>query len=102
MNDISERLAQAIEFIKRNGYAKNRVEISKKLGVTSSTLSMATNGFRDPTVDLMVKLCDNYPINLDWLRKGEGSMIKGARELELLRRIDELENRIKELVKKQN
>ena len=99
MCELSSRLKEAVEFIIKNGYAKNRVEISKKLGVTSSTLSMATNGFRDPTVDLMAKLCDIYPISLDWLRKGEGSMVKGARELELLRRIEILENRIKELEK---
>ena len=94
MSELSNRLQRAVEFIVKNGYAKNNTAIAKKLGVTSSTICMAVKAHREPTTELLATLCDNYPISFDWLRKGEGSMIRGERELALLRRIEELEKEI--------
>ena len=94
---ISNRLRTAIDFVKNNGLAKNEYVIAGALGVTKSTLSMAASGSRTPTWGMLLKFCDTYPISFDWIRTGEGRMIKGDRERELLNRIEELENKIKEL-----
>ena len=100
MNELSERLARALDFLKRNGYAKSDIEIAKKVGCTAPSLNMAKMGVRTPTWDLLLNLCDHYPINFWWLRSGEGSMIKDGHELALLQKIEQLENRIRELEEK--
>lgn len=99
MNEISQRLQRALEFLKENGYAKSDAEISRTIGVTNSFLNMGKTGARVPTWDMLLNVCDHYPINFEWLRTGTGSMVKGARELALLKRIEELENKIAELQK---
>lgn len=98
MNELSQRLQQAVAFLKEHGYARFDNDIARKVGVTYSTMNMAVTGFRTPTWDLLLKFCDNYPISFDWIRTGVGSMIKGGdREYDLLRRIEALESRIREL-----
>lgn len=96
MNEISQRLRRAVEFLRGSGYARTDSDVAERLGVTNSTLSMTTTGTRTPTWDLLLRFCDIYPISFQWLRTGEGPMIKGEREAVLLRRIEELE---KELAK---
>ena len=83
-----------MEFLKRNGYAKNGREMAERMGVTESALSMARKGARIPSLELMARMCDEYPIDFWWLRTGEGSMVRGEREHFLLKRIDELEAEI--------
>lgn len=97
MNEISKRLSRAVKFLRTNGFAKNDFAIAKKMGVAPSTLSMAIQGARVPGWDLLLTFCDNYPINFWWLRSGEGSMIRGDREIALLQKIEQLEKRIQEL-----
>lgn len=97
MNELSQRLQRAVEFIKENGYAKSDSEISRTLGITPSFLNMSKTGARVPTWDLLLKLCDRYPVSFTWLRTGEGSIVKDQRELALLKRIEELERKIREL-----
>lgn len=97
MNELSNRLKQSVVFLKEHGYARYDNDIARKMGVKPSTINMAINGSRIPNWDLLLNFCDNYPINFDWLRTGEGSMIKGEREYDLLRRIESLESRIREL-----
>ena len=96
MNELSDRLRIAIEFLERNGYAKNDSAIARKLGVTPSTITMAKRGERVPTWGMLLDLCDYYPINFWWLRTGFGNMIKENREAALLARIEELERKISE------
>lgn len=96
MNEISERFRLAVEFVKRNGYAKNNASIARRLGVTNSTLTMATNGTRVPTWDLVLDFCDAYPIDFRWIRTGAGAMINEDRET-LLKKIAELEAELERL-----
>ena len=91
MNEISQRFRQAVDFLKKNGYAKSDSEVAGKIGVQKSTFSMSTNGSRPPTWDMLLDFCDIYPIDFWWLRTGKGSMVKEERELVLLKRIEELE-----------
>ena len=97
MSEISNRLRTAITFLKRNGLAKNNIEIAAVLGLPPSTISMYVQGTRTPNGDFLLSFCDHYPIRLDWLRFGGDSMIKGTREVALLKRIEELERKIAEL-----
>ena len=97
MNELSERLNQAIEFIRRNGYAESDTEIARRLGVPYSTLSMTKTGVRTPTWGMLLDLCDIYPIDFRWLRTGQGSIVGEPREIFLLKRIEELEKELERL-----
>ena len=91
MNELSERLATAVEFLKRNGYADANTEIAKAIRVQVSTFCMVLNGTRVPSWGLLLDFCDVYPIDFRWMRTGKGDMVKSDRESVLLRRIEELE-----------
>lgn len=94
-NEQAERLAAAIQFLIDNKQAKSSSEIAKTIGVTPSTISMALTGSRKPTTDLMLSLCDHYPINFWWLRSGAGRMIRTEDEIPaLLRKIEELQEEV--------
>ncbi len=97
MNELSERFRLAVEFVKRNGYAKSNAEIAGRLGVTNSTMTMATNGTRVPTWDLLLDFCDAYPVDFRWIPTGGGAMVKEDRETALLKRIAELEAEVERL-----
>lgn len=97
MDALSERLAAAVEFLKRNGYAKSGRDVAHRLGVTESTICMAMKGTRTPSWELLLNFCDAYPIDFAWMRTGEGAMIKGERETDLLKRIEELERTIEKM-----
>ena len=97
MNELSERLRLAVDFLKRNGYAGNNAEIARTVHVIESTFSMVLNGTRTPNWDLLLNFCDAYPINFWWLRSGEGSMVREDREIQLLKRIAELEEELRQL-----
>lgn len=91
MNELSERLRKAADFLKRSGYAKNDSEMADKTGILKSTFSLCANGMRVPTLELLLDFCDAYPIDFQWMRTGKGRMVKVDREAALLKRIEELE-----------
>ena len=93
-NKLSARFNACVILILNKGLAKNKAEIARRLGVTQSTLSMAMSGEREPTWDLLLSLCDHYPINFWWLRSGQGPTWTPQTEV-LLARIEELENALK-------
>ena len=97
MNELSERLRLAVDFLKRNGYAGSNADIARAIHVIDSTFSMVLNGTRTPNWDLLLDLCDNYPINFWWVRTGKGSIVRGDREIQLLKRIAELEEELRQL-----
>ena len=97
MNEISKRLREAVDFLKRNGYARSDADVARKVGVLKSTMCMSLNGSRTPTWEMLLDLCDAYPISFRWLRAGEGSMVKEDRETALLKRIEELEKELSRL-----
>lgn len=97
MNELSQRLRQAVDFLKKSGYVKSDSEVAAKIGVLKSTFSMSIKGARVPTWDMLLDFCDAYPINFWWLRSGKGGMVKEENELRLLKRIEELEAIIEKL-----
>ena len=97
MNELSERLRTAVDFLKKNGYARSDSSVAGRLGVPKSSLCMSMSGTRVPTWELLLDLCDAYPINFAWVRTGAGNMIKEDREAALLKRIAELEAELRRL-----
>lgn len=99
MNDLSKRLALAIDYIKEAGYERFDSSIARKIGVGYSTLNMAKSGERAPTWGMLLNLCDRYPVSFWWLREGSGKMTDGRtkREQALREKVMELEGRIREL-----
>ena len=97
MNELSERLREAVDFLRKNGYAKNASAVARRIGVSKPTMSMAMNGSRVPTWDLLLDLCDAYPVNFRWLRTGEGDVVRDDTEARLLKRIRDLEEEIRVL-----
>lgn len=91
------RFRRAVDFVVGNGLARNYGDVAERLGVTNSTISMAVTGARVPTWDLVLDFCDAYPVDLRWIRTGEGSLVKVDRETALLKRIEELETMIEQL-----
>lgn len=95
INSISQRLALAVDFLKKNGYARYDTDIARKVGVKYSALCMAMKGTRTPSWEMLLNFCDHYPISFWWLRNGEGDMIgDGNRIVSLLQEIKELEKRL--------
>ena len=94
--DCSARFKRAIQYILDNRLAKSDTEIAKTIGTTRSTISMACNGYRQPTAEQMARLCDHYPISFDWLRKNEGTIVPMDTAY-LLNRIESLEREIERL-----
>jgi len=97
MNDLSERLRTAVEFLEANGYAETDLEVARRCNIAPSSFCMIMKGQRVPTWGLLLDFCDAYPIDFWWIRTGAGDMIKSNREAELLKRIARLEEEIRRL-----
>ena len=97
MDDISARLRSAVEFLVGNGVEKNTSKMCARMGFSPSAFSNYVTGRRTPSVDVLVTFCNHYPIRLEWLCSGAGGMIKDDRVPALLKKIEDLENRIREL-----
>lgn len=52
-------------------------DFAKKLGVAGSTLVNYRDGRTSPTVDLLMKICEEFLIHPKWLLLGEGPMRLG-------------------------
>lgn len=48
-------------------------EFGKKLGVTSSSISLIENGNRKVTDQMILAICREFDVNETWLRTGEGN-----------------------------
>ena len=102
-SSISERLKQAIAYLKENDYFKDEKELCDILGCKRSALTMALNQKynRNLSIQNQLTFCEKFPINFWWLRSGEGDMIgNGDRQIALLQKIAQLEAKIAELEKK--
>lgn len=106
MSDVSDRLAQAVDYIKRNGSEKSDSAIARKIGITYSAFCMAKKGYREPTAELLLKICDNYDISVRWLRTGKGSMMEpetvDCSIVERLSRIEDAIDRIERYLGKKD
>lgn len=96
MNEYCERFAVAVTELKARGFARRNKEIASSIGVHDSVMSMIIHGTRSPNTDIMLRLCDKYPISIDWLRTGKGEMMPETMS-SLRKKIAELEEEVRRL-----
>lgn len=51
-------------------------EFSEKINIGASTLAMFETGQRNPKEIHIAAICDNFHVNEEWLRTGEGEMFQ--------------------------
>ena len=90
---VCERLKIAVQFIRKSGMARSYSAICRKAGLSIPSLNMSVMGHREPSLELILRLCDSYPINQKWLRTGEGPMIVP----DIIPQIEKLYERIEKL-----
>lgn len=51
-----------------------QVEFGEKIGVKGNTITNYENGLRNPTDAILLSICREFNINIEWLRTGNGDM----------------------------
>lgn len=98
MDVLTERFGEAVRYLKETGVVKSYKEVANAIGVTNSNLSMRISGTRSATWPMILQLSDHYNVSLRWLRFGEGELAEPQlKERVLLKKIERLERRIREL-----
>ncbi len=70
-----EQILKRIEEVyKREGLSPS--SFAKKIGFNQSNFSKILRGEREIPANLINKIIDNTNVNIDWLRTGEGNMLK--------------------------
>ena len=54
----------------------NQTEFAEKLSLTKNYISLIENGNRTPSDRTISDICREFNVNEDWLRTGEGEMLK--------------------------
>jgi transcriptional regulator with XRE-family HTH domain len=62
MAEIKDRLYDL-----RNKNGLNRVEMAQRLGLNKSSITRFENGETKPSLDLMIKIANEFGVTLDWL-----------------------------------
>lgn len=62
-------LAYRIQFFRRNA-GMNQRQLAKRLGVSSSTVSMYEQGRRTPDISILVAMAHIFDVSLDYLITG--------------------------------
>ena len=74
----SERLYEAVAYIKLRKWAKTQKEIAKDLEIDEANLSKALNGNENYITDsFLKKLAIKYNLSENWLITGKGNMLVG-------------------------
>lgn len=73
---INSRFLEAINFILSQKIAKNKAEISKNIGISTSKFSEILNNRMNAGIELLAKISEIYNISSEWLLTGNGSMLK--------------------------
>ena len=92
MNERQKRLTEVYEHLRRYFGIHTKTGFAEALHYGRTSMSAAMNGDENYLTDKLFKnICEVYPdiFNLDYLLKGEGTLLSGEDELRLgMRRID--------------
>lgn len=69
METIATRLSYMIEELELS-----KIEFGRRIGVSSSYVSQMCQGDKTPSDRLIKSICQEFDINIEWLRTGEGEM----------------------------
>ena len=95
ISEESKRFSQCVDFLKKNGLVKNKTQLAENLGVAPSSISMMTIGYRAPSLTVIERFCRCFPmIDFRWLKFGEGEMLRADKTDGLLKKIQELTDKI--------
>ena len=76
MDDIRNRIRQAMEWLKDNRLFTSNRAIAERMGYTPSALSQVITGKTNVSERFVKSLCGIYPaLRYDWIWKGEGVMM---------------------------
>ncbi len=64
----------------RKNLSLSQTEFGKKLGVTNATISRIENKKRNITEQMILSICQEFNVNENWLRTGEGEMFNKTSE----------------------
>lgn len=73
-------------------------DFAKKLGVVGSTLVNYRDGRTSPTIDLLMKICEEFSVNPAWLLLEEGSMRPGDETPEPAAYVSPLDKELLQLI----
>lgn len=77
MNEISERFLQLVTYVTTNNIVKNKKELAKLIGVSSSSLTEIFSGRSNVGIKVIQNTVTSFDmINVEWLITGRGDMLK--------------------------
>lgn len=72
------RVKQVFEFLRGNKYVRNQQDFTERVGSDKSTMSLVLNGKKPAPNNMFASILHAFPmINPEWLRTGEGTMLRG-------------------------
>ncbi len=82
----------------RNQLNMSQSDFAKKLGVTAAGISKIESGKRNLTEQMLLMICKEFRINVQWLRSGEGEIFRqefdGVEQLSHYYNLDDLDRKI--------
>jgi hypothetical protein len=80
---VNERFHEVLKFLITNKKVRNQQEFVEIIGSDKSTISLIKTGKSNFPVDLFGKIEKKFPyISIDWLKTGEGEMVKSTKSIE--------------------
>ena len=73
---FSKNLGLLKDYLKENQKIKGIIDMSEQIGSNRNSLRWYITGEQEPGVSFLKKLFEKYNVNLEWLMKGEGPMIR--------------------------
>lgn len=77
MNEITKRFLDVVTYVTTNNIAKNKKDLAKLIGVSTSSLTEIFSGRSNVGIKVLQNAVLSFDIiNADWLLTGKGEMLK--------------------------